>query len=91
MNCPIGCEYHPNAPWNGKEPTTLKCEACGGHGKNWYAYHVQKAMLVECSENMYNELPDQEEEAINNLIQGDILTCDVYDGTGEVIYEPDYE
>lgn len=42
MSCgggyPLGAEYDPRAPWNEKEPVMVKCEACDGKGKHWYAY-----------------------------------------------------
>ena len=86
MNCggyPLGAEYDPRAPWNQKEPTMVKCEACNGNGKHWYAYNIEA-----------NTEPETEELADatrSHYMRGEVEICEVCDGTGEVEYEEDYE
>lgn len=91
---PAGAQYDPRAPWNEKEPHMVKCEACDGTGQYWFAYNFKTKQETECSEEVWLELPDTEEEAIalgGCQIKGEVETCTVCDGTGEVEYEDDYE
>ena len=46
---PLGADYDPRAPWNQKEPTMVKCEACNGKGKHWYAYNIEENTETECT------------------------------------------
>lgn len=97
MSCggyPLGAQYDPRAPWNEIEPTMVKCEACNGNGKHWYAYNIDTDRETECTETTWNTLPETEDmaERINrheHYIKGDVEICDVCGGFGE--YELDYE
>ena len=91
---PLGAEHDPRAPWNEIEPHYVKCEACNGKGYHWYAYNFEKNEDTECTEETWWCLPETEEEAEakrQHYIRGEIETCDVCDGVGEVEYEDDYE
>ncbi len=91
---PLGAEHDPRAPWNEIEPHYVKCEACNGKGCHWYAYNFEKNEDTECTEETWWCLPETEEEAEakrQHCIRGEIETCDVCDGVGEVEYEDDYE
>lgn len=91
---PLGAEHDPRAPWNEIEPHYVKCEACNGKGCHWYAYNFEKNEDKECTEETWWCLPETEEEAEakqQHYIRGEIETCDVCDGAGEVEYEDDYE
>ena len=97
MSCggyPLGAEYDPRAPWNQKEPTMVKCEACNGNGKHRYAYNIEANTETECTETTWNALPETEELADatrSHYMRGEVEICEVCDGTGEVEYEEDYE
>lgn len=91
---PAGAEHDPDAPWNKREPTMVECAACGGTGYHYYAYNFETDRDTECTEDEYNQLPDDEEEAIAKnqcIIKGIKEPCEVCDGEGEVEYEPDYD
>lgn len=91
---PAGAEYDPRAPWNEREPTMIDCAACGGKGYHWHAYDFEADRETECTEEMWELLPETEEEAIAkrmHFIKGEKETCEVCDGEGEVEYEPDYD
>ncbi len=91
---PLGAEYDPRAPWNYQEPHRVKCEACDGRGKHWFAYDFIADRETECTETTWNILPETEDEALaggGHHIRGEVETCDVCDGEGEIEYEPDYE
>ena len=91
---PLGAEHDPRAPWNEIEPHYVKCEACNGKGCHWYAYNFEKNEDTECTEETWWCLPETEEDAEakrKHYIRGEIETCDVCDGVGEVEYEDDYE
>ena len=91
---PLGAEHDPRAPWNEIEPHYVKCEACNGKGCHWYAYNFEKNEDTECTEETWWCLPETEEDAEDkrqHYIRGEIETCDVCDGVGEVEYEDDYE
>lgn len=91
---PLGAEHDPRAPWNEIEPHYVKCEACNGKGCHWYAYNFEKNEDTECTEETWWCLPETEEKAEakrQHYIRGEIETCDVCDGVGEVEYEDDYE
>ena len=91
---PAGAEFDPRAPWNEREPTMVECAACGGKGYHWYAYDIEADYETECSEEVWNMLPETEEEAEakgEHIIKGEKETCEVCDGEGEVEYEPDYD
>ncbi len=91
---PMGAQYDPRAPWNEREPTMVKCEACNGNGKHWHAYDIEADRETECTETAWNILPETEEEAIakgEHYIKGEVETCEVCNGDGEVEYEEDYE
>ena len=60
---PAGAEFDPRAPWNEREPTMVECAACGGKGYHWYAYDFEADYETECSEEVWNMLPETEEEA----------------------------
>lgn len=97
MSCggyPLGAEYDRNAPWNEKEPVMVKCEACNGKGKHWYAYDIEANRETECTETTWNILPETEELAEasrNRYMRGEVEICEVCDGTGEIEYEEDFE
>ena len=98
MSCgggyPLGAEYDSRAPWNEKEPTMVKCEACDGKGKHWYAYNIETNSETECTENAWNALPETEElaEAVRSrYMRGEVETCEVCDGSGKIEYEEDFE
>lgn len=79
---PAGAEFDPRAPWNEREPTMV------------YAYDFEADYETECSEEVWNMLPETEEEAEakgEHIIKGEKETCEVCDGEGEVEYEPDYD
>lgn len=91
---PAGAEHDPDAPWNKREPTMVECAACGGTGYHYYAYNFETDRDTECTEDEYNHLPDDEEEAIAKnqcIIKGIKEPCEVCDGEGEVEYESDYD
>ena len=72
----------------------VECAACGGKGYHWYAYDIEADYETECSEEVWNMLPETEEEAEakgEHIIKGEKETCEVCDGEGEVEYEPDYD
>lgn len=54
----MGAEYDPRAPWNEKEPVMVKCEACDGKGKHWYAYDISANRETECTETTWNPAGD---------------------------------
>lgn len=98
MSCgggyPLGAEYDPRAPWNETIPAMVKCEACNGKGKHWYAYNIETNKDIECTETTWNALPATEELAEiirSRYMRGEVEVCEVCDGTGEVEYEEDYE
>lgn len=97
MSCggyPMGAEYDPRAPWNEREPTMVKCAACDGNGKHWFAYNIATGNEVECGEDAWNTLYDDEELADANgvkLIRGSVETCEVCNGEGDVEYDEDFE
>ncbi len=98
MSCgggyPLGAEYDPRAPWNEKEPVMVKCEACDGKGKHWYAYDISANRETECTETTWNILPETEELAEasrNRYMRGEVEICEVCDGSGEIEYEEDFE
>lgn len=87
-------EYDTHAPWNEKAPNMVKCEACNGKGKHWYAYNIETNTETECTEFTWNALPDTEELAEStrsHYMRGGVEICEVCDGAGEVEYEEDYE
>lgn len=91
---PAGAEHDPDAPWNKREPTMVECAACGGKGYHWHTYDFEADNETECSEEVWNMLPETEEEAEakgEHIIKGEKETCEVCDGEGEVEYEPDYD
>ena len=91
---PLGAEHDPRAPWNEIDPHYVKCEACNGKGCHWYAYNFEKNEDTECTEETWWCLPETEEDEEakrQHYIRGEIETCDVCDGVGEVEYEDDYE
>lgn len=91
---PAGADYDPRAPWLQPDPHVVKCEACNGKGKHWYAYNIEQDTVMECSEEDWNSFPDSEEEAKllkSKYIKSDVEICEVCDGTGEIEYEEDYE
>lgn len=91
---PAGAENDPRAPWNEREPTYVECAACGGKGYHYHAYDINTGSETECTEQTYNLLPEDEDEAIargQHFCKGEMETCDVCDGEGEVEYEPDYD
>ena len=58
------------------------------------AYDIEADYETECSEEVWNMLPETEEEAEakgEHIIKGEKETCEVCDGEGEVEYEPDYD
>lgn len=94
MSYPIGTEYDSRAPWNYQEPHRVRCEACDGKGKNWYAYDFVSNTEVECTETTWNLLPDTEEEARSfrgKYVKSSVDICPVCHGEGEVEYEEDFE
>ena len=97
MSCrgayPLGAEYDSRAPWN-EEPNSVKCEACDGKGKHWYAYDIEADRETECTETTWNILPETEELAEasrNRFMRGEVEICEVCDGAGEIEYEEDFE
>ena len=89
----MGAEYDSRALWN-EEPNRVKCEACDGKGKHWYAYDIEADRETECTETTWNILPGTEELAVSarsRYMRGGVETCEVCDGAGEVEYEEDYE
>lgn len=94
MNCggyPLGADYDPYAPWNER---MVKCEAFDGNGKHWYAYNIEADSETECTESVWNALPETEEIAGargEHLSRGRVDTCEICDGNGEIEYEEDYE
>lgn len=95
---PMGAEYDPRAPWNQIEPRMIECSACGGKGHHWCAYDIRNNREIECTELVWDMLPETEEEAEargENFCRGEVVVCEVCDGEGEVEddfdYEPDYE
>lgn len=91
---PPGAEFDPRAPWNEREPTMVECTACNGKGKHWYAYDIDADRDTECTELVWNMLPETEEEARargEHFIRGEEEICEVCNGEGEVEYEEDYE
>lgn len=91
---PAGADYDERAPWPQKDPHMVKCEACDGKGKHWYAYNMEEDTVIECSEEEWNSLPDSEEEAEaqkRTYVKSDVEICEVCEGEGEIEYEEDYE
>lgn len=91
---PAGAEFDPRAPWNEREPTMVKCEACDGNGYHWHSYDFVADHETECTEEEWEALPEDEEEAEAlglTCIKGEKEVCDACDGEGEIEYEPDYD
>lgn len=91
---PAGAECDPGAPWNEREPEMVECPACGGTGCHWHAYDFADNRETECTEQTYNLLPEDEDEAVargQHYCKGLKETCEACNGTGEVEYEPDYD
>ena len=91
---PAGAEYDRNAPWRQPDPEIVKCAACNGIGMHWYAYDFEAHRETECTETTWNCLPVTEEEARatgGHVIRGEVETCEVCDGEGEIEYYPDYD
>lgn len=91
---PMGAEYDPCAPWNQKEPAMVECSGCSGKGHHWHAFDIRHNRETECTELVWNKLPETEEEAEakgENYIRGEVEVCSVCDGNGEVEYDEDYE
>lgn len=90
----MGAQYDTRAPWNQKEPTMVECTACAGKGHHWYACNIRNNTTTECTELVWNMLPETEDEADargENFCRGEVEVCSVCDGNGKVEYEEDYE
>lgn len=92
------CNGHPGCPVCTPEPRMIDCAACQGHGYTWYKYDLEQDRETEVTEEEYNALPVDEDEAREKglrFCQGEIETCSVCDGTGEVerddLYEPEWD
>lgn len=76
------------------EPTMVKCTVCDGRGRIPYGYDMETGDHFECTEEEYDRLPKDEDEAMRlgeTACQGVIETCEVCHGEGKVEYEEDYE
>lgn len=90
-NYPMGAEYDSNAPYN--EAKTFECEDCKGKGYICHAYDIKEHKTFECSEEEYENMLDDEDEAIANgeyIIQGEILECPTCFGSGEIEYDDEF-
>lgn len=87
---PYGVSY---CPICSPEPQMVECPACGGKGRTYFAFNIERRTTTECTETAYNCLPEDEDVAASlnqNYCKGDIEVCEVCDGEGTVEYEPDY-
>lgn len=92
------CHGHPGCPVCSPEPRMRECTACQGQGYIWHKYDIIADRETEVTEEEFNELPVDEEDAAErglNCCQGDKETCSVCDGTGEIedeyLYEPEWD
>lgn len=92
------CNGHPGCPVCSPEPRMIECAACQGQGFIWHKYDLEANRETEVTEEEYNALPVDEDEAIEKglrFCQGEKETCSVCDGTGEVeddeLYEPEWD
>lgn len=74
------------------EPATIKCEACNGKGKHWFAYDVSTNIETECTKKEWNTLPETEllaKISKGRHMRGEVVDCDACGGTGQIEYEPE--
>lgn len=91
---PIGAECDPRAPWNQREPAMEECAACAGKGRHWYACDLRDDTETECTELVWDMLPETKKAAKErgeNFYRGEVEVCLCCDGEGEVEYDDDYE
>ena len=91
---PLGAEHDSRAPWKQKDPIMTRCPACNGKGHFWYAYDLVTHQDRECTEEEWDSLPATEDETLAtgvHVIRGEVETCEVCEGEGEIEYESDYE
>lgn len=77
-----------------RERHMVKCEACNGKGKHWFAYNFDDRYRTECTQETWSILPETPEQAEltrGHFIRDLVETCEVCDGEGELEYEEDYE
>lgn len=86
MSCSV-CRGHDsrNCPCCGGSSV---CPECGGTGKAFTAYDMEKDAIIKVSEDEYRMLPEDEDEA-NELgvryYREDIIDCEMCDGEGYMI------
>lgn len=82
---PAGAADDPRAPFN--EPRTCACKSCRGTGYKFYAYDLSSNKEYEVTEEEYQSLYEDEDEAADAgiaIIKGDEVECDECQGIGEV-------